>query len=155
MYFQLPTVNTRKIHDVHYKKVHETTAPWIFVKATKHKIAMPARTVSGPAGCFCTIWQQSQPAPVKRLLFRCSKSNPIPKMRSLIMDALLCWRFQAFFWLAVRNGMAGKNHWLHREISNLDVEFWEWNVHNLAHRNVWIELGQHEMFCWFVIACFF
>ena len=24
-----------------------------------------------------------------------------------------------------------------------------------THRNVWIELGQHEMFCWFVIACFF
>ena len=42
MYFQLPTVNTSKYHDVHLKQVHETT---------KHKIATPARTVSGPAGC--------------------------------------------------------------------------------------------------------
>ena len=55
MYFQLPTVNTWKNHDVHRKKVHETTAPCIFVKTTKHKIAMPARTVSGPAGCLCLL----------------------------------------------------------------------------------------------------
>ena len=56
MYFQLPTVNTSKNHDVHYKKVHETTAPCIFVKTTKHKIAMPARTVSGPAVFFGSLF---------------------------------------------------------------------------------------------------
>ena len=52
MYFQLPTVITSKNNDVHYKNVHETTAPLIYVKTTNHKIAMPARTVSGPAGCL-------------------------------------------------------------------------------------------------------
>ena len=53
MYFQLPTANSSKNNDVNYKILNETTTPCIFVKTTKHKIAMSARTVSGPAGCLC------------------------------------------------------------------------------------------------------
>ncbi len=52
---------------------------WFFVKTTNHKIAMPARTVSGPAGfCFCLFCVSA--------LFHCDVPSPNDVWRILVQS---------------------------------------------------------------------
>ena len=119
MYFQLPTVNTWKNHDVHYKKLHETTAPCIFVKTTKHKIAMPARTVSGPAGYFCKNPYQNFIIFIKMLCEGCDLESTCSSSQHLLSL------------LEINFGRPSTPRY-HKAMQNGHVFFWSWDLHSWA-----------------------